>query len=143
MDAQVLWGRPELVVTDRLAQGVRDRWLFFSFGEELRTGFVCEEKEWVSAFNGAQTLLHTCLCSRIDLGVFSHGWKRDERNTNLASYIKSLFMYHLCVVHMGQISALLYMRLDVYVCCRNAFSLFFSSFLYYDTPWFNCSTGPC
>lgn len=56
---------------------------------ELRTGFVCEEKEWVAAFSGPQPVLHTCLYSRIDLGALSHGWNTQRKeNTNLLFHLK-------------------------------------------------------
>lgn len=45
-------------------------------------------KEWVAAFGGHQPVLHTCLYSRIDLRALSHGWKRNETNTELLFVLK-------------------------------------------------------
>lgn len=70
---------------------------FFFFGITHR--LCVQGKEWVAAFSGPRLVLHTCLYSRIDLGALSHGWKRNERNTNL------LFQLHryLCATCVWRI----------------------------------------
>ncbi len=109
-------------------------------------------KEWVAAFSGPQSVLHTCLYSRIDLGPLSHGWKCNERNTNLMFQLKRYLCATCSMAHMGQISVSLCMRVHVCVCVfvsvldaeiLSASAFFFFFFFYCDTPWFNCSRFPC
>lgn len=63
-------------------------------GEEMDGFFgithrLCVQgEEWVAAFGGLQPVLHTCLYSRIDLRALSHGWKRNETNTELLFVVK-------------------------------------------------------
>lgn len=88
--------RSDRVVKDSVARG-RDGWLFFFFWITHR--LCLQGKEWVAAFSGPRLVLHTCLYSRIDLRALSHGWKRNERNTNL------LFQLHryLCATCVWRI----------------------------------------
>lgn len=98
------------MVKDRVAREEMDG--FFGITHRL----CVQGKEWVAAFSGPQPVLHTCLYSRIDLGPLSHGWKCNERNTNLLFKLKRYLCATWCMAHMGQISVLLCARVHVCTC---------------------------
>lgn len=137
---QTVWWRTELLGEEM------DGFLFF-FGITHR--LCVQGKEWVAAFSGPQPVLHTCLYSRIDLGALSHGWKRNERNTNLLFQLKR-YLCATCVwrIWVKSVSCCVCVCACISQCvcvgCRYTQCIsFFFFFFYCDTPWFNCSRFPC
>ncbi len=144
VDMQVLWGDQTLWWRTELLGEEMDG--FFGITHRL----CVRGKEWVAAFSGPQSVLHSCLSSRIDLGALSHGWKCNERNTNLMFRLKR-YLCATCVIRIWvksvsccervRVCARFSQCVCVCVGCRNSQCISF--FFLLDTPWFNCSRFSC